>query len=124
VLSLALLGALCTALAFVLFFRLIAEVGAARSTLVAYLNPIVAVGLGALVLDEQITAAVVVATALILVGSAAASRRGGPRTAAVPSGEATVATSASEQPDDELATGVGTAPEDAGIDERAGTRPS
>ena len=52
VLALAGLGALCTALAFVLFFRLIVEVGAARSTLVAYLNPVVAVTLGALVLDE------------------------------------------------------------------------
>ena len=69
------LGALCTALAFVLFFRLIVEVGAARSTLVAYLNPVVAVALGALVLDEAITVTVLAATALILVGSAAASRR-------------------------------------------------
>ena len=75
VLALAGLGALCTALAFVLFFRLIVEVGAARSTLVAYLNPVVAVTLGALVLDEAITTTVLVATALILLGSAAASRR-------------------------------------------------
>lgn len=75
VLALVGLGALCTALAFVLFFRLIVEVGAARSTLVAYLNPVVAVALGALVLDEAITAGVLGATALILLGSAAASRR-------------------------------------------------
>ncbi|WP_051274836.1 DMT family transporter [Cellulomonas sp. URHD0024] len=75
VLALATLGAVCTALAFVLFFRLIMEVGAARSTLVAYLNPVVAVALGAVVLDEAITLTVVAATALILVGSAAASRR-------------------------------------------------
>ena len=69
------LGVVCTALAFVLFFRLIAEVGAARSTLVAYLNPVVAVTLGALVLREPISAVVLLATALILAGSAAASRR-------------------------------------------------
>ena len=75
VLALVALGVICTALAFVLFFRLIAEVGGARSTLVAYLNPVVAVALGALVLDEPLTLAVVVAAALILVGSAAASRR-------------------------------------------------
>lgn len=75
VLALIALGAVCTALAFVLFFRLIVEVGAARATLVAYLNPVVAVALGALVLDEAITVAVVAATGLILVGSAAASRR-------------------------------------------------
>ncbi|WP_028046990.1 DMT family transporter [Cellulomonas sp. URHE0023] len=78
VLALIALGAACTALAFVLFFRLILEVGAARSTLVAYLNPVVAVALGALVLDEAVTIAVVVATALILLGSAAASRRSRP----------------------------------------------
>ena len=69
------LGVVCTALAFVLFFRLIAEVGAARSTLVAYLNPVVAVTLGALVLREPISVMVLLATALILTGSAAASRR-------------------------------------------------
>ena len=75
VLALAGLGAICTALAFVLFFRLIGEVGAARSTLVAYINPVVAVALGALVLDESITVMVLVASALIIVGSAAASRK-------------------------------------------------
>ncbi|RHA43899.1 DMT family transporter [Cellulomonas rhizosphaerae] len=77
VLALVALGAVCTALAFVLFFRLIVEVGAARSTLVAYLNPVVAVTLGALVLDEPLTWTIAGATALILLGSAAASRRGG-----------------------------------------------
>ena len=73
--SLAVLGVVCTALAFVLFFTLITEVGAARSTLVAYLNPLVAVALGALVLSEPVTAAVAVGGALIVGGSAAASSR-------------------------------------------------
>ncbi|GEA88315.1 DMT family transporter [Cellulomonas cellasea] len=77
--SLAALGLVCTAVAFVLFFRLISEVGAARSTLVAYINPLVAVALGAVVLDEPVTAAVVVAAVLIVTGSAAASVRGRPR---------------------------------------------
>ncbi|MBB2925067.1 DMT family transporter [Cellulomonas cellasea] len=77
--SLAALGLVCTAVAFVLFFRLISEVGAARSTLVAYINPLVAVALGAVVLDEPITAAVVAASVLIVTGSAAASVRGRPR---------------------------------------------
>lgn len=76
VLALAGLGVVCTALAFVLFFRLIVEVGAARSTLVAYLNPVVAVTLGAIVLDEPFTWTIACATALILLGSAGASRRG------------------------------------------------
>lgn len=74
--ALAVLSVVCTALAFVLFFTLIAEVGGPRSTLVAYLNPLVAVLLGALVLDEPLTWAVAAATALILGGSALAARRG------------------------------------------------
>ncbi len=69
------LGVICTALAFVLFFALISEVGAARSTLVAYINPVVAVGLGAAVLAEPITATVVLAMVLIVGGSAAGSHR-------------------------------------------------
>lgn len=79
--SLVVLGVVCTALAFTLFFRLIAEVGAARSTLVAYLNPLVAVTAGALVLDEPVGWPLVAATALILLGSAAAARRGPTRSA-------------------------------------------
>jgi drug/metabolite transporter (DMT)-like permease len=69
------LGVVCTALAFVLFFALITEVGAARSTLVAYINPVVAVALGAAVLSEPITPLVVVAMLLIVGGSAAGSHR-------------------------------------------------
>ncbi|GEL94305.1 DMT family transporter [Cellulomonas composti] len=78
VLSLVTLGVVCTALAFVLFFGLIGEVGGARATLVAYLNPVVAVSLGAVVLDEPITWGVLAGMALILLGSAAASRRSRP----------------------------------------------
>lgn len=65
----------CTALAFVLFFRLITEVGRPRSTLVAYLNPVVAVALGAAVLHEPLDLTVALATVLIVGGSAAASLR-------------------------------------------------
>jgi len=77
--ALAGLGLVCTALAFILFFRLITEVGGPRSTLVAYLNPLVAVGLGAVVLDEPLGPSVLLATALIVGGSAAASLRLTPR---------------------------------------------
>lgn len=81
--ALAVLGVVCTALAFVLFFALISEVGAARSTLVAYLNPLVAVTLGAVVLSEPVTAALAVGGALIVGGSAAASTRSHRRTAVI-----------------------------------------
>lgn len=78
--ALVLLGLLCTAAAFLLFFRLIAEVGGPRATLVAYLNPVVAVLLGAAVLGEPLSASVLLATVLILGGSALAAVRRAPAT--------------------------------------------
>jgi drug/metabolite transporter (DMT)-like permease len=81
--SLAGLGALCTAAAFVLFFQLIAEAGAARATVITYLNPAVAVALGVAVLGEPLTAAMAAAFVLILGGSVLAAR-GGKRLGAGP----------------------------------------
>lgn len=69
------LGVVCTAVAFMLFFALVAEVGPVRSTLVTYLNPAVAVAAGALVLDEPITWLTAAGFVLVLAGSALASRR-------------------------------------------------
>jgi drug/metabolite transporter (DMT)-like permease len=69
------LGAVGTALAFVIFYKLIAEVGAGRASLVSYLAPGVALFYGAVFLDEAITAAAVVGLALILGGVALASKR-------------------------------------------------
>jgi drug/metabolite transporter (DMT)-like permease len=77
--SLAALGVLCTALAFVLFFQLIAEVGPARATVITYVNPAVAVALGVSVLGEPLTPAIVAAFVLILTGSVLATRSGMPR---------------------------------------------
>jgi drug/metabolite transporter (DMT)-like permease len=72
------LGVVGTALAFVIFYKLIAEVGAGRASLVSYLAPGVALLYGALLLDEEITVAAIVGLALILGGVALASRRHGP----------------------------------------------
>jgi len=69
------LAVVCTALAFVVFFALIAEVGPTRSTVITYLNPAVALVLGVLVLDEAFTAATATGFALILAGSVLATRR-------------------------------------------------
>ncbi|MEV4514313.1 DMT family transporter [Dactylosporangium sp. NPDC049525] len=69
------LAFICTALAFVLFFALIAEVGGVRATVITFVNPAVAVVLGALVLHEAITPLTVGAFALILAGSFLATRR-------------------------------------------------
>ncbi len=74
--SLATLGALCTALAFLLFLKLIAEAGPARATVITYLNPAVAVTLGVTVLHEPFTLRIAAAFALILAGSVLATRSG------------------------------------------------
>jgi drug/metabolite transporter (DMT)-like permease len=80
--SLAALGVICTAAAFLIFFRLIAEVGPARATVITYVNPAVAVALGVLVLGEHLTAAIGVSFVLILGGSVLATRSGSARNAA------------------------------------------
>ena len=67
--SIAVLGLFCSALAFLLFFRLIAEVGPGRATVITYINPVVALALGVAILDESVTTGVVVGLLLILAGS-------------------------------------------------------
>jgi drug/metabolite transporter (DMT)-like permease len=73
--AIAALAVLCTGIAFVVFFRLIAEIGPARATLITFMNPAVAVVLGALVLDERITATTVGGFALVITGCWLATRR-------------------------------------------------
>ncbi len=63
------LGLVCSALAFLLFFRLIAEVGPSRATVITYVNPVVALALGVAVLGESVTAGAVAGLLLILAGS-------------------------------------------------------
>lgn len=72
--AVATLGLLCTALAFLLFFALIAEVGPVRATVITYVNPAVAVTLGVLLLREPFTAGIAVGFVLILSGSVLAAR--------------------------------------------------
>jgi len=83
--ALAALGAVCTAAGLVGYFMLIAEIGAARATVVTYLNPAVAVALGVGILGEQLTPAIGVAFALILAGSVLATR--GPARIGAPADE-------------------------------------
>ena len=70
-----LLGVVCTAIAFVVFFALIAEVGPVRATVITYVNPAVAVVLGVALLGESFTVGTAVGFALILLGCALATRR-------------------------------------------------
>lgn len=80
--ALAALGAVCTAAGLVGYFLLIAEIGAARATVVTYLNPAVAVALGVGILHERLTPLIALAFAVILTGSVLATR--GPAPAGVP----------------------------------------
>src|SRR3989442_11275318 len=75
VLAVAVLGVVCTALAFVLFFALIAEVGSARATVITYVNPAVALALGVLLLGEPLTLGIGLGFVLIVLGSVLATRR-------------------------------------------------
>jgi drug/metabolite transporter (DMT)-like permease len=63
------LGVLCTAAAFMVFFALIAEIGPARATVITYVNPAVAILLGALVLNEPLTIGMAIGFPLVIVGS-------------------------------------------------------
>ena len=74
--ALAVLGVVCTALAFVAFLELIKEVGPTRATVFTYVNPAVAVAAGAVFLDEPLTAGILAAFALILAGSVLATATG------------------------------------------------
>jgi drug/metabolite transporter (DMT)-like permease len=73
--ALAVLGAVCTALGLVLFFRLVIEAGPSRAAVITYVNPLVAVVLGVLVLDERLGLMSVVGLLAILGGSWLATRR-------------------------------------------------
>jgi len=75
--SVAALAIVCTALAFLIFFALIGEVGPVRATVITYVNPAIAAVLGVLILDERFTVGMAVGFALVLAGSVLATRHGG-----------------------------------------------
>lgn len=81
------LAIICTALAFVVFFALIREVGPARAVIFTYINPAVALAAGVIFLHEPLTWWNVAGLVLILAGSVLATR--------------TVATVASERAGDQ-----------------------
>lgn len=73
--ALGVLGVICSAVAFVIFFSLIREIGSARATLITYLNTAVALVLGILFLNEPLTLGIVIGFPLVLVGSYFASKK-------------------------------------------------
>lgn len=69
------LALLCTVTAFLLLFALVAEVGAARTTVITYINPLVAIVAGILVLNEQFTVGVAIGFVLVVIGAIMATTR-------------------------------------------------
>lgn len=68
------LGAVSSAIAFVLFFELIKHVGPRRATLITYLNLLVASVLGIVFLHEPLTTGILIGLPLVVVGSYLAGR--------------------------------------------------
>ncbi len=69
------LAVVCTAVAFLLFFALIDEIGPVRATVITYVNPAVAAVLGVSLLGERFTPGMGIGFALVLAGSVLATRR-------------------------------------------------
>ena len=74
--SVLVLAVVCSAVAFVILFALIAEVGPVRATAITYLNPAVAIIAGAILLGEQVTVWTIVGFVLVVAGSWLVTRRG------------------------------------------------
>ncbi|RBY96052.1 EamA family transporter [Blastococcus sp. TF02-8] len=74
-LSVAVLGVVCTGVALALFFALIREVGPQRALVITFLNPAVAVLLGVVLLDEPFTLGLAVGLPVVLLGCVLATRR-------------------------------------------------
>ena len=66
------LGVACTALAFLIFFRLIANVGAARAVTVTFLIPLFGILWGSIFLGERLDAGMLVGGAIVVLGTALA----------------------------------------------------
>jgi drug/metabolite transporter (DMT)-like permease len=76
--ALAVLGLVCTAAGLVGYGILVAEVGAGRALVVTYVNPVVALALGIVFLDERPGLGALLGLALILVGSWLSTRTDAP----------------------------------------------
>jgi drug/metabolite transporter (DMT)-like permease len=69
IIAVIILGLLCTALTFLLYYQLIAEVGEERAALGNYLTPIFALFYGVILLGEQLTIVAIAGLALIIIGA-------------------------------------------------------
>jgi drug/metabolite transporter (DMT)-like permease len=78
--SVIVLAVICTAVAFLLLFALVAELGPVRSTAIVYVNPVVAIAAGAIFLHERVTVWTLIGFTLALTGSVLITRRTPTRT--------------------------------------------
>jgi len=69
------LGIFSTGIAFAFFFALIADIGPTRASLVTYWNTAIAVILGVMFLDEDLTAGIQIGLPLVMLGSWLVNRR-------------------------------------------------
>jgi drug/metabolite transporter (DMT)-like permease len=69
VVAIVVLGAVCTAIAYIFYFALVARIGATRASVVTYVNPIFAIVLGVMLLGEVPTYGMIAGLLLVLVGS-------------------------------------------------------
>ncbi len=72
--SIVIIGALGTGAAFVIMGTLVGSVGATRASLITYLIPVVALVLGIVFKDDEVTGLAVVGVGLVIAGAALASR--------------------------------------------------
>lgn len=86
--SVAVLALVCTAIGFLLFFELIAEVGPVRSTVITYINPAVAALVGVAALHESLTPGMGLGFVFVLAGSGLATLRPEPVRSVSPTPEA------------------------------------
>ena len=79
--SVLVLALVCSAVAFVVLFALIAEIGPVRATAITYVNPAVAIIAGAILLGEPVTGWTIVGFVLVIAGSWLVTWRGSQRPA-------------------------------------------
>lgn len=75
IVSMVVLAVVCSALAFILLVALIGEIGPVRSTAITYVNPAVAIVVGAIFLSEPVTVWTLLGFVLVLSGSFLVTRR-------------------------------------------------
>jgi drug/metabolite transporter (DMT)-like permease len=74
-LSVIALGVFSTGIAFAIFFSLIEEIGPTRASVVTYWNTAIAVILGVIILNEELTIGIRVGLPLVMIGSYLVNRR-------------------------------------------------